>query len=787
MRFATLLGVVTVVAAADELWKDPSQSVEARVAALLPKLSVEELANQLRAPDFGVTVESVIKDYGKTSIGTISAFALADIKTVQEAVLNQSRWGIPVAWLHESLHSGCYGGTIFPMPLTLGATFNTTLIEAVHDIIANETLICGATIAFAPVINLFTDPRFGRFQEGFSPDPSLTAHYAEASAKGLQGAKTLRHNSGGYLPAGKVLALAKHYVGYGGAEGGLNGKRLDATEREVRDVYLKPWRYFATVGGGMGAMPSHQTVLDVPMHANDYLVNTVLRKELNFTDGLTISDCNDINVLIQFRVASTPAQAAARGIIGGVDQDLQCGQFTYTYENINDALTQGLITMEQLRTTVGRVLKMKFATGLFDNPYPDQNGRAYLDTAAKRQLALEAAQQGTVLLRNQNTALPLKDLNAKTIVSLGWLGSADAAGSFVGPYSSMGAEIKTIQGVLSAGWKGTKLAYSQGATPDANANETQIAAAVALASSVPCADLGAIILTLGDSEKTCGEWMDRSDLDLPGGQEALLNAILSAKSAGKICQSTPIIGVLISGRPVSFSIQSNGVNLLNGMDALLWAGRPGEEGAQAILDVIAGDVTPSARLQASWAKTVGHVHSGAQPFQQPLVGKWVSNQRSPPDASGRVYNSYVSDPYGEAAPLFPFGFGLSYTTFKYDQLVVGAAAVPVITDGSEVVVTVQFSVQNNGTVHSGAEAAQVYVQDPEGSLVVRPWKRLASFVLTRVLLPGEHQSMQVALTYNDLALSTEASPSAREVQKGAWVVRVGGSSDADLLVGGFTI
>ena len=258
--------------------RDPSQPVPARVAALLSQMTLAEKVAQLAAFNGGAPA-------GEAGSASVGKHTIAGRNAMQANAMNASRFGIPLAWFQEALHGGCAGATVFPMPLTMGASLNVTLVERMYAVIGRATRACGANIAFAPVINLWTDPRFGRFQEGFSPEPTLSAHYGVAAVAGLQGGTD--GNASTYLPSANatVVALGKHLAGYGGAMGGLNGGPLVAGEREIRDVYLKPWRAFAAAGG-RGAMPSHQTVLDVPAHASSWLINDVFRDEYGFGDGL---------------------------------------------------------------------------------------------------------------------------------------------------------------------------------------------------------------------------------------------------------------------------------------------------------------------------------------------------------------------------------------------------------------------------------------------------------------------------------------------------------------------
>ena len=345
---------LAMIAAID--FRDPSQPVPARVAALLSQMTLAEKVAQLAAFNGNAPAGAA----GSASVGK---HTIAGRNAMQANAMNASRFGIPLAWFQEALHGGCAGATIFPMPLTMGASMNVTLVERMYAVIGRATRACGANIAFAPVINLWTDPRFGRFQEGFRPS---RASRTMASPRWSVCKAAPTASSTYYRRRRTVVALGKHLAGYGGAMGGLNGGPLVAGEREIRDVYLKPWRAFAAAGG-RGAMPSHQTVLDVPAHASSWLINDVFRDEYGFGDGLTISDCNDVNVLMQFRVAANVSHAAAKGIAAGVDQDLQCGHATYTLESVEAALAAGLLDEKAIDAATRHVLTAKVPR-LFEGP-----------------------------------------------------------------------------------------------------------------------------------------------------------------------------------------------------------------------------------------------------------------------------------------------------------------------------------------------------------------------------------------------------------------------------------
>ena len=450
-----------------------------------------------------------------------------------------------------------------------------------------EARAYGVDNAWSPVVNMWQDDCFGRFQEGFSPDPTITSHMGRAIVLGMQGGAS---ESEDYLPGGfnsSAWATAKHFAGYGSAAGGLNGGPFQLNNRTLFEHFLRPWRALAAVGV-RGVMPSHNAVLDVPMHLNKWAINGVLRNEFGFGSGMTVSDCNDIGASFFFGVASNLTQVTARAIKAGLDADLQCGpdpRIASYIQWIPDALAAGLVTLDDLRALASRYLTQKFAAGLFDAPLEAWLSR--LDAPAHRQLAYEAAAQSIVLLQNANGTLPLALDGAGAIKRVALIGPMMTAAS--GGRDNMLGSYTLDNGVIEVDLLPTAfnktfpaLAYSVavGASPD-SLSESGIAAAVAAAQGADVA-----IVAVGDSLQTCGEWLDRDDLSLPGAQLALLQALVASAPA------TPIVLVLINGRAASFGPANA---LLAQMAAVVEAWRPGEMGALALVDIISGRVNPSGK------------------------------------------------------------------------------------------------------------------------------------------------------------------------------------------------
>jgi beta-glucosidase len=495
-----------------------------------------------------------------------------------------------------------------------------------------------------------------------------------------------------------------------------------------------------------------------------------------------------------------------------VDWDLQCGtnETKWSYNKLQAALDDGLITESDLDVAVTHVLTQKFAMRLFDrDPSVGVEGLKDLDAPPRRALALTAAEQGIVLLVNRNNTLPITSLlepagdggvdpadptnstakKAPTKIALiGPAASSEAgaaaADSLMGPYTLSGANVTTLDLALEAAdptGRAMQVTWAEGCKADgaSDAGAEMIPAAVALAEESDVA-----ILILGDSGRTCGEWQDRDSLDLPGGQLALLNAVAD------VAKRTIVI--LVHGRQATFGTDANrSATLLSKVDAMFAAWRPGEEAGTALVNLITGATNPSAKLAQSWPRVVGQVHSGSSPWLQTVRGKWVSNNRGKADADGRHYDNYVSD--FDPTPLFYFGYGLSYSTFEYSGLTVSVLpALASADDANEAVVplsdlrdadnkavaTVAVTIKNTGHV-PGTEIVQVYVTDPRGLPFVPFWKRLAGFGRAEDLPAGAVRTLTIELEWQDLAMHD--NDMVLRIFPGEYTISVGGASNDDKL------
>lgn len=787
-------------------YKNAALPVPARVADLVARMNLDELIAAVAHKDSGTDAD-LRATYGATGIGgvKITLFATAQA-TALEAVrarnsfqsyfIATSRLNIPVSFAHEGLHSGSCYGTVFPEPLLTACSWNDSLPLAIGRVLGAEARAYGVDNAWSPVVNMWSDDRFGRYQEGFSPDPTITSHMGRAIVLGMQGGASL---SDDYLPGGfnsSAWATAKHFAGYGSAQGGLNGGPFALSNRSLFEHYLRPWRALAAVGV-RGVMPSHNAVLDVPMHLNKWAIQNVLRNEFGFGNGMTVSDCNDIGTAYFFGIAANLTQVTARAIKAGVDADLQCGTDpdTASYiDKIPDAISAGLITIEDLRPLAARYLTQKFASGLFDAPLTDESWLTRLDAPAHRQLAYEAAAQSIVLLQNTGDALPLNfGASVKRVALIGPMMTIASGGrdNMLGSYTLDNGviEVDLLPEAFNKTFPALSYSVEVGASPD-SLSEAGIAAAVAAAQNADVA-----IVAVGDSLHSCGEWFDRDSLDLPGAQLALLQALVANAS------QTPIVLVLVNGRAASFGPANA---LLGSMAAVLEAWRPGEMGAQAIVDILSGKVNPSGKLASQWAQNVGQMGSGAQPWLQRRVAKWVANGRSAPDADGREYDAYVSTQYS-SLPLFRFGHGLSYTSWSYKTITIdGVAPVSSLPGGgtfsgrggqgyrdalAAVVLTAHVNLCNSGS-RDGTEVVQLYArlepQDlfPDGLPIVPHWKRLVGYGRIS-LAAGACGTLDLPVIADDLALYDDVM--VLRVIPAAYIFSAGGRSDLDSLVANVTL
>ncbi|MGE5182113.1 MAG: glycoside hydrolase family 3 N-terminal domain-containing protein [Acidobacteriota bacterium] len=668
--------------------------------------------------------------------GTLATVEL--VNALQRYAVEDTRLGIPILFHEEALHGyAAPGATSFPQAIALASSFDPDLVRRVDAVIAREVRARGVHLVLSPVVDVARDPRWGRIEETFGEDPHLVGEMGVAAVEGLQGAGRVRT-----LGPDKVFATLKHLTGHGEPESGTNAGPAPISRRELREVFFPPFEQVVKRTAITALMASYNEIDGVPSHANRWLLHDVLREEWGYR-GAIVSDYYAIDQLVDLHhVAADRARAARLALAAGVDCDLPNGG---SYSTLEAAVAAGAVAEADVDTAVRRMLELKFRAGLFERPYADAAQAAKItNDADARELARVAAERSIVLLQNDGT-LPL-DLPAAgpgpTIAVIG----PNAAVARLGGYSGEPpTKISLLDGMRAKAGDRARIVYAEGVAitksddwwadqvelADPEGNRFKIAAAVEAARG---ADV--VVLALGDTEQTSREaWAanhlgDRASLDLAGQQQELFDAL---HALGK-----PIVVVLINGRPAST------VTIAERANALVEAWYLGEQGGNALANVLTGDVAPGGKLPVTIPRSAG---------QLPMCYDYKPSAR----------RGYL---FGTAEPLFPFGWGLSYTTFD-----VGAPRLSAERIGTAGSVEVSVDVRNTGS-RPGDETVQVYLRD-EVSSVTRPVKQLKAF--RRVTLaPGEARTLTFTLTPEDFALWDRRME--RVVEPGAFAVMVGPSS-----------
>jgi beta-glucosidase len=668
-------------------------NVEQRVNALLAQMTLEEKLGQLQQLDgegngnFRPEHLDLIR---KGLLGsTLNVRGAQRTNQVQRVAMNESRLKIPVLFGFDVIHGY---RTIFPIPLGEASSFDPALAERSTAVAAQEANNVGLRWTFAPMVDIARDPRWGRISEGAGEDPFLGAAFARARVRGFQGDD--------YGAPDKILACAKHWVAYGNAEGGRDYNTTDLSENTLREIYFPPFK--AAVDAGVGTlMSSFNAINGVPATANAFTLTKVLRQEWKF-DGFVVSDYTSVKELINHGVAGNEEQAAALALNAGVEMEM----VSRSYNQFGpELLKQNKLTQATIDEAVRRVLRIKFRLGLFDRPYTDEarEANALLRPESIR-LAREIAGRSMVLLKNERETLPLNK-NVRSIAVIGPL--ADDRRAPLGWWAGDGKEENTVTplaGIKAKVSPQTTVLYAKGCEikDDSTAGFEQ---AVNIAKQADIA-----ILFVGESHEMVGEAASRASLDLPGRQMELVQAI---HATGK-----PTIVVLANGRPLSVGW------IANNAPAILESWMGGSEAGNAIADILFGDVNPGAKLPVTFPRTVGQV---------PIYYNHMNTGR-PPEAENRYTSKYYDQPW---TPLYPFGYGLSYTTFKISNLQVSA---PHISANGKVTVTVD--VENTGR-RAGDEVVQLYIRDLVATMT-RPVKELKGFQRLS-LQPGEKKKVEFVL------------------------------------------
>ena len=740
-------------------YRNPALPVEQRVADLLSRMTLEEKVAQLggtwQNPASRQDPSQTFLDAKgmflperaaiilKQGLGGVSRPSenrspreMAEFtNTMQKWMKENTRLGIPILFHDECLHGHVAPkGTSYPQPIALASSWDPALVHDVFSATAAEARARGAQECLAPVVDLARDPRWGRTEETYGEDPYLVSRLGVAAVEGFQG-------NGPFIDKTHVMATLKHFAVHGQPEGGTNVGPGNYSERVVREYFLKPFEAGVKEAHARSVMASYNEIDGIPSHSNRHLLTGILREEWGF-QGLLVSDyfaISDLRTL--HHVAATDEDAAKMVLDAGVDIELPGAD---TFRNLAEQVRQGRISQATVDQAVARVLREKFLTGLFDDPYVDPTyAEKITNSPEHQQLALKAAHEAIILLKNQNNLLPLDKAKYKHIAVIG----PNAAELHLGGYSNNpGRGVSILQGIRDKVGSGSEVLYSLGCKitetdPDWNAdkvvlgdpvlNAKRIEEAVKVARKADVA-----ILVIGGNEQTSREaWAvehpgDRDSLDLLGNQDDLVKAILGT---GK-----PVVVFLIHGRPNSINYVAENV------PAILDGWYLGQEGGAAAADVIFGDYNPGGKLPITVPRSVGQLPDYY--YQKPTAKR-----------------EYLGS---TTAPLFPFGWGLSYSTFSYQNVKVSPDAI-----GPEGDTKVSVDVTNTGKT-PGDEVVQLYIRD-EVSSVTRPVKELRGF--RRVTLaPGETKTVELSLGFSDLAFLNREMH--RVVEPGSFKIMVGGNS-----------
>lgn len=680
---------------ATPLYKDASAPVEKRVEDLLSRMTLEEKIMQLNQYTLGRnTVDNNLREM----VGAVPAEAGSVIyfsddanlrNMMQKRCMEETRLGIPMLFGHDVIHGY---RTMAPVPLAQAASWNPSLVEAVSHDAGKEAFYCGVDWTFSPMVDIARDPRWGRVMEGYGEDPYLTSMFCQAAVRGYQGEDLSAE--------GRIAACLKHFVGYGASEAGRDYVYTEISDQSLWDTYL-PSFYAGVEAGAASVMSAFNNISGVPASANKYTMTDVLKRRWNW-DGMIVSDWDAIIQLTNQGAAKDGYEAAEKAINAGIDMDMMDNLYR---AHLAKLIEDGRVSLETVDECVRRVLRMKFRLGLFERPYTEvrPENEIYLQPDALAN-AERLAQESMVLLKNDNSLLPLK--NVSKIALIGPL--ADTQGELIGNWVARGrdSEVISIMSGMKEEFGSAEITSVSGCRIE-ETDEASVASAVEAAKS---ADV--VVLCLGEKTKWSGENCSRSSIALPQVQEDLLRCV---KAVGK-----PVVVLIASGRPVDLS------RIAPMSDALVEIWMPGTTAGKAVAGILSGRYNPSGRLPMTFPYTTGQI---------PIY----YNRRNP---ARRGTQGWYKDIQIE--PMYEFGYGLSYSTFEYSPVTLSSDSVA--KDGK---VTASVTVRNTSDV-DGMETVQWYICDPVCS-ITRPVKELKHF--EKVLLKaGESKTFTFEIEpYRDLS------------------------------------
>ena len=723
MKKAIALLLITLGLFTYSFSQNNDAKMNAFIDVLMKKMTLDEKIGQLNLPGSGdiVTGQAGNSDIAKKIKsgevgGLFNIKTVAKIRAVQKIAVEQSRLKIPMIFGMDVIHGY---ETVFPIPLGLSCTWDMGLIQKSASIAASEASADGICWTFSPMVDIARDPRWGRIAEGSGEDPYLGSQIAKAMVRGYQGTDLTKNNT--------IMACVKHYALYGAAEAGRDYNTVDMSRVRMFNEYLPPYK--AAVDAGVGSvMASFNEVDGVPATANKFLLTDVLRKRWGF-NGFVVTDYTGINEMVAHGIGDLQT-VSARALMAGIDMDMVGEGFLTT---LKKSLQQGKVTQQQIDYACRKILEAKYKLGLFDDPYRycnEERAKTEIFTDANRKVAREMAAQSFVLLKNNNV-LPLK--KSGTIALIGPL--ADNRENMPGTWSvaaDFSKAVSVLDGLKNVAGPGVNILYAEGSNlsddtlfekragmfgksfqHDNRPDQEIIDEALAIADK---SDV--IVAALGESAEMTGESSSRSDITIPEAQENLLKALVKT---GK-----PLVLVLFTGRPLAIKWEQDNVPAI--LD--VWFG--GTEAGNAIADVLFGDVDPSGKLTTTWPQNVGQVplYYNHKNTGRPLAkGKWFEKFRS-------NYLDVSND------PVYPFGYGLSYTSFNYGDIKLSDT----LLKGNKTL-TASITVTNSGKME-GKEVVQLYIRDVVGS-ITRPVEELKGFQKID-LKAGESKTVTFKITPEDL-------------------------------------
>ncbi|MBP5483478.1 MAG: glycoside hydrolase family 3 C-terminal domain-containing protein [Bacteroidales bacterium] len=705
-----------------------TSQVESRIESILSQMTLAEKIGQMNQVSAGGDVNNYVDALRKGQIGSIlNEVDPVKINEFQRLAVEESRLGIPLLVSRDVIH-GFH--TIFPIPLGLAATFDPALTEEGARVAAIEATAQGIRWTFSPMLDIARDPRWGRIAEGSGEDPYLDARMAEAMVHGYQG-RTADSTS--------MAACIKHFVGYGAAEGGRDYNSTFLTERQLRNIYLPPFEA-AVKAGAMTLMTSFNDNDGVPSTGNTFVVKDVLRDEWGF-DGLVVTDWNSMGEMINHGFGVDRKDVAQKAVNAGVDMDMMTFGFV---SHLEELVKSGAVKEKTIDNAVRNILRVKILLGLFENPYINVEAAKAVQYAPEHLASARKTVEESVILLKNDGILPLN--GTPRILVTGPLANAphDQLGTwaFDGEKSHTVTPLKTLQERFPG-----RVEYVPGLT-FSREKRSGFADVVAAAKR---ADV--VLVFLGEEAILSGEAHSLADLNLKGSQSELLAAL---KTAGK-----PIVATVIAGRPLTIERD------LPNVDAMLYSFHPGTMGGPALANLIFGDVNPSGKAPITFLRTVGQapLYYAHNMTGRPYNGETLLDDIPAEAGQTSLGNtSYYLD-YG-AYPLFPFGYGLSYTTFAYSCI-----GLDKDTYKADDTISISFTLSNTGA-YDGTEVVQVYIRDLVGS-ITRPVKELKAFERIN-LKSGESRTLTIQIPVQELAFT--GLDGIKKVEPGEFRLWVAGDS-----------